>query len=193
MHEEEVDIEDESSSLRRSYEEQQVRNGTHIHPPPCGCVALHNSVDTSLPMRCKLRDFPQRLMTESDKRLDELHDSVVRLGHVSSSITDELHVHNELIDDIEAGVDTAQGTVESVTKRTKDIVEYAGALVCVNLYADASIVLAPSSTGLGDGTRDCAFGPSSVFSHSFWFIAYQPQVVRLTHVQSARYSEHSCF
>lgn len=125
---EDIDLEDETTALNRSYEEQQVRARAWMAGAAAAPCSAHRTSrgDVSLAI-ASTPPGAQRLMRESDSRLDELHDSVLRLGHVSSTISDELAVHNELLDDIDQGVDTAQSAVAAVTKKTKEVIDYAGA------------------------------------------------------------------
>lgn len=62
--------------------------------------------------------------------MDDLHEGVLRLGAISSSISSELKEHDTLLDEIEDGVERAHSGMEYVTARTKSIIETACACHC---------------------------------------------------------------
>lgn len=91
-------------------------------------------------------------MQEQDTLLDDVHDTVVRIGAmlraavassvpaallytgaaahaggVSSNINEELATHVDLLDDIESGIGENDTLVTSITAKARDVVDLAGA------------------------------------------------------------------
>ncbi len=67
-----------------------------------------------------------RRMQEQDKSLEVLGDSVLRLGQMSLNISEEIDSQNRMLTSLEVDVEAAQENVDSLTKRTKELVKKSG-------------------------------------------------------------------
>ena len=68
----------------------------------------------------------ERRMQEQDKSLEVLGDSVLRLGQMSLNISEEIDSQNRMLTSLEVDVEAAQENVDSLTKRTKELVKKSG-------------------------------------------------------------------
>lgn len=68
----------------------------------------------------------QQLFKEQDLGLEMLGQSAERLGQMSMAIHDELHLQNQILDDMDNDLDEANENLDFVTRKTKEFVEKAG-------------------------------------------------------------------
>jgi len=74
-----------------------------------------------------------RRLNEQNQSLEILGDSVLRLGQLSLNISEEIDSQNRMLTKLEVDVEAAQENVDSLTKRTQELVKKAGGpkLFCV--------------------------------------------------------------
>ena len=65
-------------------------------------------------------------MIRQDEGLEMLAQSAQRLGQMSTTITEELDYQNNMLDDMEEGLDTATDNLDMVTHKTKEMITKAG-------------------------------------------------------------------
>ena len=76
-----------------------------------------------------IRGEHQRVLQEQAKQdasLDTLHGAVKRLGDYSLAISSELDEQNAMLEALDEDVEHAQTTMDSVTKKTKELIKKSG-------------------------------------------------------------------
>ena len=68
----------------------------------------------------------QAQLAQQDLQLDDLHGSVRRLGDMSLTISNELDLQNQMLDDLDDDLTAGQQAMDAVNKKTKELVEAAG-------------------------------------------------------------------
>ena len=68
----------------------------------------------------------QAQMQQQDAQLDDLHGSVQRLGDLSLTISNELDLQNQMLDDLDDDLTVAQTAMDAVNKKTQELVKAAG-------------------------------------------------------------------
>lgn len=68
----------------------------------------------------------QLKICEQDDNLDLLGSSVLRLGDLSLSMSKEIELQNRMLEDLEADTDAARDKVDTLTKKTREIVKRSG-------------------------------------------------------------------
>ena len=68
----------------------------------------------------------QAQLAQQDMQLDDLHGSVRRLGDMSLTISNELDLQNQMLDDLDDDLSSGQLAMDAVNKKTKELVEKAG-------------------------------------------------------------------
>ncbi len=65
-------------------------------------------------------------MKRQDEGLEMLSQSAERLGQLSINISEELGYQNQMLDELETGLDEASDNLDNVTRRTKEMIQKAG-------------------------------------------------------------------
>uniref|UniRef100_A0A7S2GGH2 t-SNARE coiled-coil homology domain-containing protein n=1 Tax=Octactis speculum TaxID=3111310 RepID=A0A7S2GGH2_9STRA len=65
-------------------------------------------------------------LEEQDQSLEQLSDSVLRLGHMSLEIGKEIETQNKMISDLDDDMDTAVTSLDIVTAKTKELIKKTG-------------------------------------------------------------------
>lgn len=72
------------------------------------------------------RQQQQLLMKQQDEGLEMLSQSAERLGKMSMQIHEELGMHNQILDDMDNELDEANENLDTVTRKTKEFIEFTG-------------------------------------------------------------------
>ena len=80
-------------------------------------------------------------MKQQDAGLDVLSQSVMRLGEMSSNISEELGQQNKMLDSMETDLDTAGDDLDIVTRSTKQLIAKSGGMSSFCLIAALSMVV----------------------------------------------------
>ena len=65
----------------------------------------------------------QQERKKQDQNLDELHQSVHRLGEISLEIGNELDEQNKMLEALGDDIDRSQGAMDNIAKKTRELVE----------------------------------------------------------------------
>lgn len=69
----------------------------------------------------QIHAYHSQVMAEQDEQLDRLGESIGRQRHISIQIGDELEGHVALLDEVDRGVDRAQGRLDGAKRRLKGV------------------------------------------------------------------------
>lgn len=83
----------------------------------------------------------QVLMQMQDAGLDALSESVMRLGDMSTNISEELGQQNKMLEAMETDLDEAGEQMDIVTRSTKQLIAKSGGMSTFCLIATLSIVV----------------------------------------------------
>lgn len=83
----------------------------------------------------------QVMMQMQDAGLDALSESVMRLGEMSTNISEELGQQNKMLDAMETDLDDAGDQLDIVTRSTKQLIAKSGGMSTFCLIAGLSIVV----------------------------------------------------
>ena len=81
------------------------------------------------------------MMQQQDEGLEMLGQSAVRLGEMSLHISDELRSQNQLLDDMDDQLDTAQNELDVVTRKTREFIQAAGGTQNCVVIATLSVLV----------------------------------------------------
>ena len=68
----------------------------------------------------------QQLMKKQDEGLEMLSKSAERLGQMSMQIHEEIGTQNQILDEMENGLEEATEDLDLVTRKTKEFIEFTG-------------------------------------------------------------------
>eukprot|EP00947_MAST-08B_sp_MAST-8B-sp1_P004448 g4448.t1 len=68
----------------------------------------------------------QRMKKKQDQHLDQLNASVLRLGDMSKSISNELETQAVMLDDLDDDISKAQTQMDFVNRKTKELIKQSG-------------------------------------------------------------------
>jgi len=80
-------------------------------------------------------------MKQQDVGLDVLSQSVMRLGEMSTNISEELGQQNKMLDSMETDLDEAGDNLDIVTRSTKQLIAKSGGMSSFCLIAALSMVV----------------------------------------------------
>uniref|UniRef100_A0A7S4A8R5 t-SNARE coiled-coil homology domain-containing protein n=1 Tax=Pseudo-nitzschia australis TaxID=44445 RepID=A0A7S4A8R5_9STRA len=83
----------------------------------------------------------QIMMQQQDAGLDLLSQSVIRLGEMSTNISEELGQQNKMLESMETDLDEAGDELDIVTRSTKELIARSGGMSTFCLIAILSIVV----------------------------------------------------
>ena len=66
------------------------------------------------------------MMNQQDRDLDVLGDAVGRIGLIAQELGGEITAQNKMIDELDEDMDQAQGNIDLVTAKTKDLIKKSG-------------------------------------------------------------------
>jgi len=81
------------------------------------------------------------MMQQQDAGLDLLSQSVIRLGEMSTNISEELGQQNKMLESMETDLDEAGDELDIVTRSTKELIARSGGMSTFCLIAILSIVV----------------------------------------------------
>jgi len=83
----------------------------------------------------------QVLLKQQDEGLDILSQSVLRLGELSTNISEELGQQNKMLDSMETDLESANEDLDIVTKSTKELIKKSGGMTSFCVIAALSMVV----------------------------------------------------
>ena len=80
-------------------------------------------------------------MKQQDEGLDVLSHTIMRLGDMSTNISEELGQQNKMLDSMETDLDTANEDLDLVTRSTKQLIAKSGGTTNFCIIAALSIAV----------------------------------------------------